>query len=420
MNIEPYVGVTAEPHVGVTAEPHVGVTAIVLHYGDASLTRRALASLRAQRLPARVRLTVLCADNGSASGVALRDEVQQRGDLYVRFERNLGFAEGCNRAVAFAVEQTASTWVLLLNNDAYAEPDALACMLQAAEETGAALVGPMILHDLPGRVPESRHEGTVGSTLETVGLSPAGLGQTGSRLPVSAPKTARANPADDVTRPPIIWAAGGELSPWRCFGRNRGAGEVDRGQYNRREKHPFLSGCTLLVRCDAFEQLQGFESAFFMYQEDVDLCFRARRLGLAMVFEPRARVFHTGSATAGDELGALQSYYRWRNRLLLVDRQAVGLARPFFWWVWFPALVVRDLLRYGARGRAACWAPLVRGLIDFFRVRKVRTAWAGLPGATYPGSPRADKPRPAASRPSRPGAAHAAPSPDNKAPRSRL
>jgi GT2 family glycosyltransferase len=335
------------------------VVAIVLHYGDVELTRRALASLQAQTC--RERLVIICADNEPQACEPLRREGEEGRFAYLHHGHNLGFAEGCNRAAAHALERFDCDWILLLNNDAVAAPDALEHLLVAALETGASWVGPKILLYPPDACSGAQR--------------PSSWGPVGGREPL---------------RPATIWAAGGLLSRWRTFGRNRGAGELDEGQYDRREAQPFLSGCALLCRRSAFEHLQGFEPVFFMYQEDIDLCLRAARLGYQLIYEPRARVLHTGSATAGSELGALQSHYRWRNRLLLVDRQATGLTRWFFWWLWFPALVLRDLARYIVRGHYASVPHLVRGLLDFFRVRHSRTATAGLPraGRRAPGSSR--------------------------------
>ena len=57
----------------------------------------------------------------------------------------------------------------------------------------------------------------------------------------------------------------------------------------------WLSGCFLIIRRDFFESVEGFDSRFFMYFEDVDICRKARKFGLKTLFEPRIKIVHRGS-----------------------------------------------------------------------------------------------------------------------------
>jgi GT2 family glycosyltransferase len=54
----------------------------------------------------------------------------------------------------------------------------------------------------------------------------------------------------------------------------------------------WVAGMFMLLRAEAFARLRGFDERYFMYYEDVDLCARARRLGLRIVLDPRAQVVH--------------------------------------------------------------------------------------------------------------------------------
>ena len=60
-----------------------------------------------------------------------------------------------------------------------------------------------------------------------------------------------------------------------------------------------LSGACLAVRADVFQRLGGFDELFFLYGEDVDLCLRARALGVACVYEPAAAVVHASGTGGG-------------------------------------------------------------------------------------------------------------------------
>jgi len=54
----------------------------------------------------------------------------------------------------------------------------------------------------------------------------------------------------------------------------------------------WLAGMFLLFRSDAYHSAGGFDEAYFLYYEDVDLCHRLRLAGSAVIFEPRTEVIH--------------------------------------------------------------------------------------------------------------------------------
>jgi GT2 family glycosyltransferase len=61
--------------------------------------------------------------------------------------------------------------------------------------------------------------------------------------------------------------------------------------------HPL--GACMLVRCAVIDQVGMLDEEYFMYAEEVDWCYRARRAGWAIWQEPRARVVHVGGAATG-------------------------------------------------------------------------------------------------------------------------
>lgn len=54
----------------------------------------------------------------------------------------------------------------------------------------------------------------------------------------------------------------------------------------------WVTGCCMLVRRACWEQLGGFDPAFFLYYEDVDLCRRARLAGWRVVHDPSLSITH--------------------------------------------------------------------------------------------------------------------------------
>jgi N-acetylglucosaminyl-diphospho-decaprenol L-rhamnosyltransferase len=77
----------------------------------------------------------------------------------------------------------------------------------------------------------------------------------------------------------------------------------------------WLSGCTLAVRRRAFEDVAGFDPAYFLYVEDVDLGVRLRRAGWRLRYEPDARVVHrVGASTGRRRRWALTTHARSLDR----------------------------------------------------------------------------------------------------------
>lgn len=60
----------------------------------------------------------------------------------------------------------------------------------------------------------------------------------------------------------------------------------------------WVSGSFFLVRKAVWDAVGGFDTAYFMYMEDVDLCWRLREAGWVVTYEPRAQVVHVQGVSA--------------------------------------------------------------------------------------------------------------------------
>ena len=68
-----------------------------------------------------------------------------------------------------------------------------------------------------------------------------------------------------------------------------------RYHYGSNEENPspeWISGEFILFRPNAYRLLGGFDEGYFMYVEDVDLSYRARKLGLTIAHDPKHYVIH--------------------------------------------------------------------------------------------------------------------------------
>lgn len=67
-----------------------------------------------------------------------------------------------------------------------------------------------------------------------------------------------------------------------------------------------VSGACMMMRSETYRDLRGFREEYFMYAEDVDLCFRVQKVGLNVYHVPKAKVIHFGggsSAKKGGQFG---------------------------------------------------------------------------------------------------------------------
>jgi GT2 family glycosyltransferase len=80
-----------------------------------------------------------------------------------------------------------------------------------------------------------------------------------------------------------------------------------------------VSGACMLIRRDVFEKLEGFDTRFFLYYEEIDFCLRAREKGYEVYYNPDIEVVHhfAKSSFQNDELFFLNLY---ENKLLLIEK----------------------------------------------------------------------------------------------------
>ena len=263
------------------------VVIVVLNWNGRDDTVACLESLRGLRYrDARV----LIVDNGSTddSVAALNDRFPDLRCLQTG--SNLGFAEGNNIGIRFALAEGAD-YVLLLNNDATVEPDALDRLVEAAESRpDVGIVGPKIYY---------------------------------------------------AGEPRRVWFAGGMISPLGRLG-HEGWNRIDEGQWDTPRETGYVTGCAFLVKRRVLEKVGLFAPEYFLLFEEADLCVRARREGFRCWVEPRAVVYHKVSASFGG-FSPQYYYYFVRNRLLFQRRHVISgrrWAARFYLWYYLTRLFV--------------------------------------------------------------------------------
>ena len=77
---------------------------------------------------------------------------------------------------------------------------------------------------------------------------------------------------------------------------------------NKLQKVDWVSGGCMMVRKFFFERLKGFDEHFFMYIEDMELCFRAKQLGLLTYFYPDIKVLHKEFGSSNRSFAIINIY----------------------------------------------------------------------------------------------------------------
>lgn len=130
----------------------------------------------------------------------------------------------------------------------------------------------------------------------------------------------------------------GRLWPGNPWARRYG---VDDWSPAVRQDVDWLVGAALLVRGEVLDAIGGFDPAFFMYSEETDLCWRIKRAGWRVVFEPGALVIHYEGRSSGQV--STQRHIRFnRSKVLLVRKYyggfwAEGLRRYLLLEFWMQA-----------------------------------------------------------------------------------
>lgn len=115
-------------------------------------------------------------------------------------------------------------------------------------------------------------------------------------------------------------AAGGFIDKYGypfCRGRIFSCLERDNGQYDDRCPVMWASGAAFFVRSDIYRKAGGFDESFFAHMEEIDLCWRIRNMGYAVMYVPDSVVYHLGAATLQKE-NPYKTYLNFRNNLFML------------------------------------------------------------------------------------------------------
>lgn len=293
------------------------LTAIVVTFNSRKDVAACLESLQRSTRPPD---EVLVLDNASADGTPDLVRRDFPGVTVLDYWDNPGFGEAHNRAFRVAEGER----YFLLNPDAVVAPDCTERLEQAMQEE--------------------------------------------PRLGVAVPKIR-------LSREPDVLNSVGVNMNGVGYGWDRGYLEWDRGQHDAGGPVLAGSGCALMLSAAMVRAVAGFDPAYFMYYEDLDLCLRCWLAGFEVRYVPEAVALHAMKVSGRPALYG--DYLDHRNRLRMVLKTLPGrqLVRALARSARFDAA---SFLRALARGRGreaglrlAAWSWNLAHLRDTLRRRRL-------------------------------------------------
>lgn len=242
------------------------LSVIIVSWNTCQITRACLESVARQDADANIEVWVV--DNASSDGSAALVQ-ESFPDVHLIENRvNVGFATANNQAIA----ASSGHYVLLLNSDTVVHPGAFTALLRFMDEhPEAGAAGPLT-------------------------LNPDGS------LQISC------YPSPTLARE--LWFLL-HLDRWHPYG----AYPMARWSTSQPRPVDAVLGACLMVRRSVLEQVGVLDPAYFMYSEEIDLCYRIRRAGWRIYWVPTAVIDHYGGQSTR-QVAASMFLQLYRSKVL--------------------------------------------------------------------------------------------------------
>jgi len=284
------------------------VAAIVINRNTREFLRSCLETLEAQDFSGGLSLWVV--DNGSSDGSPQMVLNEFEGVNLVWNKKNVGYARACNQGIA----NTAEPYVFIMNSDTSLASDTVSELVAYLESHPACGLAAPVLRNSDGTLQYSCRDFP---SIPTAFVH-AFLGLFAGENPSSA------------SYKKMSWD-------------HRQEAEVD-----------WVSGAFMAARREALEQVSCFDEGYFMYVEDVDLCWRLRQAGWSVGFVPRGEVYHHIGMTS-QAVPARMVFHHHRSMLRFHNKTYDGPAR----------ILVNAAVAAGVASRFA----LIMALNAYYRAR---------------------------------------------------
>ena len=257
----------------------------------------------------KANLEVIVVDNGSAEDHGVEFKNTDLHVLYIRSEKNLGFAGGNN----LGIKSAKGEYLFLVNNDT---------------------------------------EFTAG-LLETLTETLEGNAEIG----IISPKI---NYWDN--KQIIQYAGFTKMNYYTCRNECIGQFETDHGQFaNINAETGYVHGAAMMIRRSALKAAGNMAENFFLYYEEMDWCEQIKRSGFKIWINTNALIYHKESLSVGKN-SAIKEFFMNRNRILFTRRNATAGQRLFFWFYFICFVTPRNIIKYLTEGTSSFIGVLLKAI----------------------------------------------------------
>jgi len=282
------------------------LTVIILNWNTRDDLRVSLGSIFEQEF--RHSIEVIVADNASEDGSREMVRLEFPKARLVEHEGNIGFCAGNNRAIP----QDPGRYVLFLNADTRVTPCALDTLIDFADSApDAGIIGPKLLNQ----------DGSLQYSCRRFPNMGAGFFRN---TPLG-----RLFPKNRYTQDYL-------MSDWD----HASMRDVD-----------WVSGAALMIRRETLAKVGGFDEGFYMYCEDVDLCYRAQKAGWRVVYFPDSVIYHI-IGRSSDQVPTRATFYFHTSMYRFYKKHYARSTSVFIRPLIIPGLMARaigQLARYRIR-----------------------------------------------------------------------
>jgi GT2 family glycosyltransferase len=236
---------------GTEGPPELSI--IVVNWNSAEFVRRCVDSIRKQTTG--LTYEILVVDNASFDGCEQVLQKHAPEVMYIQSDKNLGFAKANN----YAFQAARGTSLLFLNPDTEIVGTAIALLYRALQQLpGAGAVGARLLN--------------ADGSLQTSCIQsfPTILNQA-----LDSEYLRRKWPES------MLWGTRPLLH-----------------EDGLPEEVEAICGACLMIKTDVFERIGGFSEDYFMYAEDMDLCYKVQKAGYKNYYVPESGVIHFGGSSS--------------------------------------------------------------------------------------------------------------------------
>ncbi|HSW96467.1 MAG TPA: glycosyltransferase family 2 protein [Candidatus Saccharimonadales bacterium] len=219
---------------------------------------------------------IILVDNGSKDNSVKELQKKFSKIPLIINKENLGYAEGNNVGMRYALKQKPA-YILFLNNDVTVDKKWLRILVDYAEKhPKVGIVGPKIYYS---------------------------------------------------AKPDTIWFTEGKIDYDKGPFIHVDQGRKDTKENSIAKKVDYINGCSLLIKTAIIKKIGAFDKKYFAYVEDIDLNLRVQKLGYESHIVPNSKIWHIVSASTGGEANPKKEFLKARNLIFFVKKNFSGSER---------------------------------------------------------------------------------------------